>query len=318
MCPFLEFVHSNLPMILSITIFCLLPYSTMGMLFDVKTRSASQKGDISPSLLSIASVVKPSKPVIEKALPWSKSIVPTTSLSYMPMFEEQLEIIQSMGMQQVSIEEKFVCEFSTAKPARIGSMTFKNDKFRKVRMTYFDAGDNVQVFNTLWYPHYEYDMPMLGVDLISLGRKRVLSVIDMQPVLPTIEYSEKYISQLSPIRAKYPDLHGVLSGKIYDDTSFFSKNMLFGRFTDESKVKSVVQPAFSEYLQKYVSMMDQAVPDSSESAKKLVRSRQEEYDVYSAKKDPAVGLFDSYFGKQWSNDYVHKFLFEMSEKPSDS
>ena len=90
---------------------------------------------------------------------------------------------------------------------------------------------------------------MLGIDLISLGKGRILSVIDFQPLHPTGEYSAKYISPLSKIRQKYPDLQGTLSGKIYDDTSFFSKNMLFGRFTDESKLTSVVKPAFSEYLQ---------------------------------------------------------------------
>ena len=90
---------------------------------------------------------------------------------------------------------------------------------------------------------------MLGIDLISLGKGRILSVIDFQPLHPTGEYSAKYISPLTKIRQKYPDLQGTLSGKIYDDTSFFSKNMLFGRFTDESKLTSVVLPAFNEYLE---------------------------------------------------------------------
>jgi Ferredoxin-dependent bilin reductase len=43
-----------------------------------------------------------------------------------------------------------------------------------------------------------------------------------------------------------------------------------------------------------------------------VLDRQTKYDVYSALKDPAVGLFDTYFGKEWSADFVHKFLFEHS------
>lgn len=140
-------------------------------------------------------------------------------------------------------------------------------------------------------------------------------MVDMQPLHSSKEYSEKYIDQLTPIRAKYPDLHGVLSGKIYDDTSFFSKNMLFGRFTDESKIKSVVQPAFTDYLHMYLKMMDQATPDKTEASMAMVKSRQAAYDDYSAKKDPAVGLFDSYFGKSWSESYVHEFLFEMSERP---
>jgi Ferredoxin-dependent bilin reductase len=82
----------------------------------------------------------------------------------------------------------------------------------------------------------------------------------MQPLHPTEEYSSKYIDHMAPVRNKYPDLHGVLSGKIYDDTSFFSKQMLFGRFTDESKVAPVVLPAFKDYLSSYMDMVSGMTP----------------------------------------------------------
>lgn len=163
----------------------------------------------------------------------------------------------------------------------------------------------------MWYPSYEYDLPLFGVDLISLGKNRVLSVIDFQPLYPTEEYHAKYIQQLTPTRMQYPDLHGTLSGKIYDDTSFFSKNMLFGRFKDESQVDPVVLPAFKEYLEKYLALMASSVPNHSEESMAAVKRRQQEYDQYSALKDPAVGLFEAYFGKQWSDTFVHDFLFSL-------
>lgn len=47
------------------------------------------------------------------------------------------------------------------------------------------------------------------MDLISLGKNRVLNVIDFQPLDTSIEYSNKYIAQLTNIRAKYPDLQGI-------------------------------------------------------------------------------------------------------------
>lgn len=251
-------------------------------------------------------------------LPWSKSIDPNRELAYMPMLRMQLELMKSMGFQEEQIDEQFVYRTSAVKPARIGNIAFKNDKFRKVRMTYFDAGDNVQVFNSLWYPSFEYDIPLLGMDLISLGKGRILSVIDFQPLHPTAEYSGKYISHLTPTRNKYPDLQGTLSGKIYDDTSFFSKNMLFGRFTDESKLTPVVLPAFTDYLREYVALMDRAVPDHRPESMAVVKQRQTAYDEYSALKDPAVGLFDAYFGKEWSASFVHDFLFSFSQHPQDT
>jgi 15,16-dihydrobiliverdin:ferredoxin oxidoreductase len=91
------------------------------------------------------------------------------------------------------------------------------------RLTYFDAGDNVQVYNSLWYPNFEYDLPMLGIDLISLGKSRVLSVIDFQPLHPTEEYSEKYISHLSEIRNKYP---GIITYVFFNDLLLY---FLFGQ-----------------------------------------------------------------------------------------
>jgi 15,16-dihydrobiliverdin:ferredoxin oxidoreductase len=234
------------------------------------------------------------------------------------MLQAQLNAMKELQMESVTIDNKFVYQHSSVKQARIASISFKNSIFRSVRLTYFDAGDSVQVFNSLWCPHYQYDIPMLGIDLISLGKSRVLSVIDFQPLIPTEEYSEKYISPLSSIRDKYPSLQGTLSGKIYDDTSFFSKNMLFGRFTDESKLMSDVLPAFDEYLQQYVQLAQSAVPNHSSANIAHVMERQKAYEVYSAAKDPAVGLFDAYFGKQWSSDFVHEYLFPLSARSDGS
>jgi len=66
------------------------------------------------------------------------------------------------------------------------------------------------VLNALWYPHYAYDLPVLGIDLISLGKNRVLNVIDFQPLQTSTDYSLKYIEHLTAIRNKYPELQGNL------------------------------------------------------------------------------------------------------------
>ena len=92
-----------------------------------------------------------SVPIIEtrniarEKLPWSQSINPERDLSYMPMFQLQLDLMRKMGFEEVELSESLVHRESSVKPARIGNACFKNDKFRKIRLTYFDAGDNVQV-----------------------------------------------------------------------------------------------------------------------------------------------------------------------------
>jgi 15,16-dihydrobiliverdin:ferredoxin oxidoreductase len=246
------------------------------------------------------------------SLPWKTSIEADRDLTYMPMMEHQLDLMASLGFEKVEMHEQFVYRSSKVKSARIGNMCFRSEIFRKVRLTYFDAGNNVQVFNALFYPDYMYDLPLLGIDLISLGLNRVLSVVDFQPLHPTQEYSKKYIDHLASIRDKYPSLQGTLSGKIYDDTSFFSEQMLFGRYKDESAVLTEVLPAFKDYLGEYMALARRAEADKSPEAMTVVKERQTAYDTYSAKKDPAVGLFDAYFGKEWSANFVHDFLFTLS------
>eukprot|EP01033_Poteriospumella_lacustris_P006703 gene6703-4834_t len=245
---------------------------------------------------------------------WESSIAKGKALSYSSFFQHQHSLLQKLSFQKSPLDPDFSCRESRLRPARIGNLCFSGGKFRKVRMTYFDGGEAVQVFNTLWYPRYEYDLPLLGVDLISLGTQRVLSVMDFQPLFPSAEYSQNHIDFLRPIREKYPDLHGTMSGKIYDDISFFSSQMLYGRFTDESKLSSTVLPAFTEYLAAYLQHAEKVEANHDPQFLATVKARQAEYDAYSALKDPAVGLFDAYFGKEWSDRFVHEYLFSHSPR----
>jgi hypothetical protein len=87
----------------------------------------------------------PEAPELETALPWRLSVSPTRKLAYMKALEAQLDMIKSLGMRCVSIDERFVHHTSTVKPARIGNLCFESERFRKVRLTYFDAGESVQV-----------------------------------------------------------------------------------------------------------------------------------------------------------------------------
>lgn len=60
-------------------------------------------------------------------------------------------------------------------------MSFTSPQVRKVRLTYFDAGDKVQVLNAVVYPDSSLDFPLMGIDLISFGDKH-LAGVDVQPL----------------------------------------------------------------------------------------------------------------------------------------
>jgi len=229
-------------------------------------------------------------------------------------------LVNELGARRLELPDEHELQVNEKKGARIASACYETDKFRKIRMTYFDAGKKVQVFNSLWYPRAEYEAPVLGVDLLCFGPHKVLAVIDCQPLLPkgsSEEFRSHKDRSFAAIREKYPALCGKMSNRYYDSETFFSDAMLFGRLEEHASITTDVLPAYKDYLDAYLNMMEKVKPSSSEADKARVVEQQRGYDQYSAEHDPAHGLFVSYFGSDWADSYVHDFLFSSSVKKED-
>eukprot|EP00871_Galdieria_phlegrea_P002900 jgi/Galph1/3610/GphlegSOOS_G2293.1 len=200
---------------------------------------------------------------------------------------------------------------SQTKSARMDSWCYSCPGFRKIRLTYLDAGTATQVFNAVWYPDTSLNLPILGVDFLSFGLRKILCVMDFQPLMNHSWYLDKYIRPLQPIRERYVDLAGRMSSRFYDENRFFSKELLFARFDSIEPISTKLFPAFRDYLLLYIDLAKQC--DADEENRYTIWNLQCEYDGYSAERDPAIGLFSSYFGKEWAHKYVYEFLFENSQ-----
>lgn len=260
-------------------------------------------------------------------MPWESSIdssLGEDALIYMPYWEWQMQFMNENLSNLRTIpthaeNENNRTEFSykenTEKKARIVSACFASDEYRKIRMTYYDAGDKTQVFNTVWYPNPKYNLPVLGVDLLSFNRKKYLAIVDFQPIHEKEEdHTLKFEQRLKPIKEKYDSLKGRMSSKFYDETQFFSQQMLFSRFEDESVVTRDLFPAYQQYVQTHLNLINEAEPVTEDMP--YILERQKAYDTYSAERDPATGLFASMFGNEWADGFVYDFLFSLSARES--
>ena len=181
-------------------------------------------------------------------------------------------------------------------------------------MTYIDAGINAQVFNSVWYPHTKYDLPLLGIDFLAFGKKKILCVLDFQPLKQEENYLRKYIEPIMGIKERYKGLSGSMSKRFYDENVFFSKALAFAKFDSPDCIMEQLFPAFKEYLEEYLKMMEKAEPDESKVEENKELQRQ--YDQYSAERDPAVGLFSTYWGKEWAEEFTYDYLFADAVPPS--
>ena len=194
-------------------------------------------------------------------------------------------------------------------PATIKSWCYQCPEFRKIRYTYIDAGASAQVFNSVIYPSHHYELPLLGIDFLSFGKVKNLIVMDFQPLFQDQAYLTKYIHPLQALHNQYPDLAQNLEMKFYDANQYFSKYLLFAK-TDAETVKTRVFDAFKDYLNLYWRMLESAEILSDPEDIQRIAKAQKDYDQYSAERDPASGLFSSYFGHEWSEKFLYEFLFE--------
>ncbi len=194
-------------------------------------------------------------------------------------------------------------------PATIRSWCYKCPQLRKIRYTYIDAGESAQIFNSVIYPSHNYDLPLLGIDFLSFGKVKNLIVLDFQPLFQNEAYQRKYIYPLKALHEQYPELAQNLEMKFYDANQYFSRYLLFAK-TDAQTVATQVFAAFKDYLILYWQMLDRAERlNDPEDIQRIVKA-QKDYDQYSADRDPASGLFSSYFGHTWAEKFLYEFLFE--------
>ncbi len=228
-------------------------------------------------------------------------------------FIERLEqsLTQRFELQSRSIPAGLECQVSERgkSPATIRSWCYQCPELRKIRYTYIDAGASAQIFNSVIYPNHHYELPLLGVDFLSFGQVKNLIVMDFQPLFQDEAYLEKYIYPLKTLHDKYPDLSQDLEMKFYDANQYFSKYLLFAK-TDPETVKTRVFEAFKDYLNLYWQMVDDAEPLTEPKDVQRIVKAQKDYDQYSADRDPASGLFSSYFGHEWAERFLYGFLFE--------
>ncbi len=195
-------------------------------------------------------------------------------------------------------------------PATIQSWCYEAPEMRKMRYTYIDAGESTQVLNGVLYPRPCYDAPVLGIDFLSFGgKKKILVVLDFQPLFRDEAYTAKYVEPMREMYERYDDLAQNLGMKFYDSNQYFSKYLLFAKI-DEGTVVNRVLPAFKDYVDSYIQLIKQAEPNHDPAAVERIVKAQKDYDQYSAERDPAHGLFKSYFGAEWADRFLYEFLFE--------
>tara|TARA_Y100000589_G_C27139587_1_gene624055 strand:+ start:767 stop:1462 length:696 start_codon:yes stop_codon:yes gene_type:complete len=231
------------------------------------------------------------------------------------MFESLLNVlvkkIKKREGVEVQLSEKISEYRSKDSKYLIKNWLYELPNFRKWRITKLDGGEKIQVFNTVAYPSFKNEIPILGVDILWFGKsQKLLAVLDYQPLIQEIDYVNKYCSSLKIIKNQYSEFDNTKMKNIYDENKYFSPWVIICR-GDKSNLEMDLNKIFTMFLFGYLDISDNNSNNiflNSEQIKRLHIN----YDVYSSAKDPAGKLFKSFFGDNWTNDFIKNYLFTLS------
>ena len=112
---------------------------------------------------------------------------------------------------------------SSKSGGKIESWLWSVPGFRRWRVTRLDAGDSLQVLNSVAYPEHGLDHPFMGVDLLWFGaRQKLVAVLDFQPLIQDKDYLERHFTGLRALHEQYPELNGEETMRSFDPNQYFS------------------------------------------------------------------------------------------------
>ena len=194
------------------------------------------------------------------------------------------------------------------------SFGYQSSKLRQIRAAHVQGGSSLQVLNFVIFPHLNYDLPFFGGDLVTLPGGHLIA-LDMQPLFrDEPAYQDKYTKPILPIFESYQQ-HLTWGGDFPEEASqFFSPAFLWTRPKENEVVETHVFAAFQDYLQAYLDFCDRAELITDQQRLTEIKEAQLSYLRYRAEKDPARGMFNRFYGSEWTEEYIHGFLFDLERK----
>jgi phycoerythrobilin:ferredoxin oxidoreductase len=194
------------------------------------------------------------------------------------------------------------------------SYAFQTPKLRQIRAAHVQGGKSLQVLNFVIFPHLNYDLPFFGADLVTLPGGHLIA-LDMQPLFrDNADYQEKYTQPILPIFQQHQQNLPWGGDFPAEAQQFFSPAFLWTRLQDTNVVETDVFAAFKDYLEAYVDFVDQAEPIHDPDRLAEIERSHLRYLRYRAEKDPARGMFKRFYGEEWTEEYIHGFLFDLERQ----
>ena len=131
--------------------------------------------------------------------------------------EELHASIKAKGGRETNVPIGLEQCFSKKGNSSMRSWLWQEPGFRRWRVSRLDAGESLQVLNSVAYPDYIKPQPLMGIDLLWFGAKdKLVAVLDYQPLIQDPLYFEHYFQGLRSLKNRFPDLSNDINMRSFD------------------------------------------------------------------------------------------------------
>lgn len=110
--------------------------------------------------------------------------------------------LRTSSTSPVAIPSKFAGMRSPM--LEIRNEIFQNDTFRKMHLE-IAAGPEVGILHSVVFPRHEYDLPILGIDIVTLRGKVTMCIADTSPVTEDLTLPTPYLAGVRRLQS----VHGL-------------------------------------------------------------------------------------------------------------
>jgi len=191
--------------------------------------------------------------------------------------------------------------------ATIETRAYRGGVIRYARFAIVRAAD-VDIGNILCVPTPTYTLPILGADLVALGRATAMLAADLSPMLPAGAERTAQLAPLAACRAQHPALP--LGGQLPAwCAAWFSPHALHTR-VDAMGLSNAVA-AFEAFPRTFVALARRSRPRPALARE--IGYAQDGYAAAHRTDDKGLRLLATIFGTAWAERYVEQVLFPPSE-----
>ncbi len=187
----------------------------------------------------------------------------------------------------------------------IRNRCYQTSVFRKLHLELATVGDNLDILHCVMFPRPEYDLPILGTDIVANPQLVSAAIVDLSPVLGKLD--ESYLNGLSGAYQKRLQLSQLRELPTWG--TIFSPLCVFARLSEGGEADQFIDIA-RDYLRFHCEQAKSAKPVDSQG-RVAVLSGHQNYCTQQQQNDKTRRILVKAFGEEWAERYMQTVLFDL-------